>query len=128
MVLDNRDLNMVTWEQRALGGDRKFEDSQVLPPFPYADYARMLGLGSIRVDDPEQVGPAWEQALAADRPTLLQMVTDPDVPPLPPKSSAKQARNYLAALAKRDPDARATVIATAKEWWDGMFPPKAGPK
>ncbi|NLD53297.1 MAG: thiamine pyrophosphate-requiring protein [Burkholderiaceae bacterium] len=128
MVLDNRDLNMVTWEQRALGGDRKFEDSQVLPAFPYADYARMLGLGSIRVDDPEQVGPAWEQALAADRPTLLQMVTDPDVPPLPPKSSAKQARNYLAALAKRDPDARATVIATAKEWWDGMFPPKAGPK
>jgi pyruvate dehydrogenase (quinone) len=128
MVLNNRDLNMVTWEQRAMAGDPKFEDSQVLPAFPYAEYARMLGLGGIRVDDPERVGPAWDEALSADRPTLLEMVTDPDVPPLPPRSSGKQARNYLSALAKRDPDARGTVIATAKEWWDGMFPPKAGPK
>jgi pyruvate dehydrogenase (quinone) len=124
MVLNNRDLNMVTWEQRALGGDPKFEDSQVLPAFPHAEYARLLGLGGIRVDDPGQVGPAWEQALSADRPTLLEMVTDPNVPPLPPKPSTRQARNYLAALAKRDPDARGTVIATAKEWWDGMFPPR----
>ena len=124
MVLNNRDLNMVTWEQRALGGDPKFEDSQVLPAFPHAEYARLLGLGGIRVDDPGQVGPAWEQALSADRPTLLEMVTDPNVPPLPPKPSTRQARNYLSALAKRDPDARGTVIATAKEWWDGMFPPR----
>ena len=126
MVLNNRDLNMVTWEQRALSGDPKFEDSQALPLFPYADYARLLGLGGIRVDDPERVGAAWDEALAADRPTLLEMVTDPDVPPLPPNYSGKQARNYLSSLARRDPDAKGTVIATAKEWWDGMFPPRPG--
>jgi pyruvate dehydrogenase (quinone) len=128
MVLNNKDLNMVTWEQRALGGDPKFEDSQELPLFPYAEYARLLGLGGIRVDDPERVGAAWEEALAADRPTLLEMVTDPDVPPLPPNYSGKQARNYLSSLAKRDPEAKGTVIATAKEWWDGMFPPRPGPR
>jgi len=126
MVLNNRDLNMVTWEQRALAGDPKFEDSQVLPPFPYAEYARMLGLGGIKVDDRGQVGAAWEQALAADRPTVLEMVTDPDVPPLPPNASGKQARNFLASLARRDPDAKGTIVATAKEWWDGMFPPRSG--
>jgi pyruvate dehydrogenase (quinone) len=128
MVLNNRDLNMVTWEQRALAGDPKFQDSQELPLFPYAEYARLLGLGGIRVDDPERVGAAWDEALAADRPTLLEMVTDPDVPPLPPNYSGKQAKNYLASLARRDPDAKGTMIATAKEWWEGMFPPRSGPR
>ena len=124
MVLNNGDLNMVTWEQRALAGDPKFPDSQDLPLFPYARYARMLGLGGTKVDDPGKVGAAWDEALSADRPTLLEMVTDPDVAPLPPNYSGKQARNYLASLARRDPDAKGTVIATAKEWWDGMFPPR----
>ncbi|MBA3477275.1 MAG: thiamine pyrophosphate-requiring protein [Lautropia sp.] len=126
MVLNNGDLNMVTWEQRVLAGDPKFEDSQDLPLFPYAEYARMLGLGGIRVTDPAQVGAAWDEALAADRPTLLEMVTDPDVPPLPPNFSGKQARSYLASLARGDADARGTAIATAKEWWSGLFPSRSG--
>jgi pyruvate dehydrogenase (quinone) len=119
---------MVTWEQRALAGDPKFEDSQDLPLFPYAEYARMLGLGGIKVTDPSQVGSAWDEALAADRPTLLEMVTDPDVPALPPNFSSKQASNYLVSLARRDPDAKGTLIATAKQWWDGMFPPRGPSK
>ena len=126
MVLNNRDLNMVTWEQRALAGDPKFKDSQELPLFPHAEYARMLGLGGIKVTDPAQVGAAWDEALAADKPTLLEMVTDPDVPPLPPNFSGKQARGYLSSLARGDSDAKGTMIATAKEWWDGMFPPRSG--
>jgi len=128
MVLNNKDLNMVTWEQRALAGDPKFEDSQDLPLFPYAEYARMLGLGGIKVTDPAQVGPAWDEALAADRPTLLEMVTDPDVPALPPNFSTRQASNYLVSLARRDPDAKGTLIATARQWWDGMFPPRGPSK
>jgi pyruvate dehydrogenase (quinone) len=126
MVLNNGDLNMVTWEQRALAGDPKFKDSQDLPFFPHAEYARMLGLGGIKVTDPALVGEAWEEALAADRPTLLEMMTDPDVAPLPPNFVGKQARSYLTSLARGDPDAKGTMIATAKEWWDGMFPPRSG--
>ena len=78
--------------------------------------------------DPAQVGAAWDAALAADRPTLLEMVTDPDVPALPPKYSGKQARNYLVSLARRDPDAKGTIIATAKQWWEGVFPSRDQPK
>src|SRR5690606_11752706 len=84
MVLNNDDLNMVSWEQRISAGDPKFEISQDLPPFAYAEYARMLGLHGIRVDTPERVGPAWDEALAAGKPTLLEFVTDPNVPPVPP--------------------------------------------
>ncbi len=120
MVLDNGDLNMVTWEQRVMAGDPKFEVSQVLPSFDYAGYARMLGLRGLRVDTPEAVGPAWDQALQADRPTLLQMVADPNVPPLPPHVSAQQVKAYLRALLHRDPQAVETIVATAKEWWDGL--------
>ena len=119
MVLHNGDLNMVTWEERA-AGDPKFEDSQNLPPFPYAGYARMLGLHGIRVDRPDRIGAAWDEALAADRPVLLEMVTDPNVPPLPPHVDAKQARAYAQALLAGDPQAVEVVTATAREWWDGL--------
>jgi pyruvate dehydrogenase (quinone) len=123
MVLNNGDLNQVTWEQRAMEGDPKFSTSQDVPDFPYAEYAKLLGLGGIRVDRPDAIGPAWERAIAADRPTVLEMVTDPNVPPLPPHVSAKQAKAYLSALLNGDPDSVAMVIASAKEVWDGLFPP-----
>jgi pyruvate dehydrogenase (quinone) len=105
MVLNNRDLNQVTWEQRAMEGDPKFEGSQDLPDFPYARYAEMLGLVGIRVESPDQVGPAWDQALAADRPVVYEAVTDPEVPPLPPHITIEQAKALTSALVKGDPNA-----------------------
>ena len=124
MVLNNSDLNMVTWEQR-LAGDPRFATSQDLPFFPFAEFARSLGLHGIRVDRPEAIGPAWDEALASSVPTLLEVVTDPDVPPLPPHLTARQGREFLKALDKGDADATGIVKASAKEWWDGLFPPKA---
>jgi pyruvate dehydrogenase (quinone) len=125
MVLNNSDLNMVTWEQRLTAGDKKFEASQDLPAYPYAAQARLLGLHGIRVDAAEALGAAWDEAFAADRPAVLEVITDPNVPPIPPHVSAKQIRNYLTAVLKRDPDSIAMLKATAKEWWDGLFPPKS---
>lgn len=122
MVLNNGDLNQVTWEQRAMQGDPKFETSQNVPDFPYASYADLIGLQGMRVNRPEDVGPAWERALSANIPTLIEMVTDPDVPPLPPHISVKQAKAYLSALWQRDPDSLGIIKASAKEWWDGLFP------
>jgi pyruvate dehydrogenase (quinone) len=117
MVLNNGDLNQVTWEQRAMEGDPKLSASQDVPSFPYAEYARMLGLGGMRVDKPEDIGPAWEAALAADRPMVLEMVTDPSVPPLPPHITFKQAKSYLEALIKGDPDAIDVVKESARQVW-----------
>src|SRR5581483_7251820 len=84
LVLNNGDLNMVTWEQRVLAGDPKFTRSQNLPDFPYARYAEMLGLKGIRLDNPDRVAMAWEEALDADCPVVIDAVVDPEVPPLPP--------------------------------------------
>jgi pyruvate dehydrogenase (quinone) len=102
-VLNNGDLNQVTWEQRVLAGDPKLDASQVLPDFPYARYAELLGLGGVRVDAPGQVGPAWDQALASDRPFVLEAVTDPEVPPLPPHITLDQARKLSSAILRGDP-------------------------
>jgi pyruvate dehydrogenase (quinone) len=120
MVLNNGDLNMVTWEQRVSAGDPMFRDSQVLPAFPYAAYAKLLGLEGLRVDRPEAVAGAWEYALSADRPVLLEMVTDPDVPPLPPHVSAKQVKHYVKALLQGDTQARGIIVATLREAWDSL--------
>ena len=102
-VLHNDDLNQVTWEQRVMSGDARLEVSQQLPDFDYAGYARLLGLEGIRVESPDGVGEAWDQALEADRPTLLEFVTDPEVPPLPPHIRFEQAHGMAKALADRDP-------------------------
>jgi pyruvate dehydrogenase (quinone) len=105
LVLNNRDLNFVTWEQRGMQGEPKFQASQQLPDFSYADYARMLGLAGERVEDPEQLGAAWERAFASDKPFVLEAVVDPNIPPLPPQMVEKQREQYEAAIRKGDDEA-----------------------
>jgi pyruvate dehydrogenase (quinone) len=113
-LLNNADLNQVTWEQRVMNGDPKLEASQRLPEFDYAGYARLLGLHGIRIDAPDQVGPAWDEALAAGRPCLLECVTDPEVPPLPPHIRFEQAKGMAKALLKRDPASGAMIRQSLK--------------
>jgi len=103
-VLHNNDLNQVTWEMRAMEGAPKFEESQRLPDVSYEGFARSLGLHGLAVDNPGQVGPAWDQALAADRPTVLDLRTDPSIPPIPPHATFEQAKDAAMALLKGDPD------------------------
>ena len=114
LVLNNRDLNMVTWEQRALEGDPKFEASQDIPDFPYARYAELVGLKGVRVDSPEEIGDAWDEVLAADRPAILEAVTDPEVPPLPPHITFEQARHFVLAVARGDTGRRAFIEQSLK--------------
>jgi pyruvate dehydrogenase (quinone) len=103
LVLHNDDLNQVTWEQRVLSGDPKLEVSQDLPDFPYARYAELLGLTGIKVDSPDRVAGAWEEALSAGRPAVIEAITDPEIPPLPPHIRFEQASKMAQALAKGEP-------------------------
>ncbi len=104
-VLVNKDLNQVSFEQRALAGDRKNPATQTVPYVPAADFARLLGFEGIRVDRPEDVGPAWDRALAADKPVLLEFVTDPQITPLPPHVRWPQMKKTVKGLASGDEDA-----------------------
>ncbi|HTW12670.1 MAG TPA: thiamine pyrophosphate-requiring protein [Solirubrobacteraceae bacterium] len=115
MVLNNRDLNQVTWEQRAMNGDPKFPGSQDLPDFPYARYAELVGLKGIRVETADQVGPAWDEALACDRPVVLEVIADPEVPPLPPHISLEQAKAFASAIIGGDEHAKRIVKETIKQ-------------
>ena len=101
-VLHNDDLNQVTWEMRAMGGAPKFDESQRLPDVSYAGFAESLGLLAISVDDPEQLGDAWDRALAADRPTVLDVRVDPNIPPIPPHATLDQAISSAKAMIKGD--------------------------
>jgi pyruvate dehydrogenase (quinone) len=115
LVLANRDLNMVTWEQRVLAGDPKFEASQEVPAFEFARYAEMLGLTGIRVDNPDKIAPAWEQALSADRPVVLEAITDPEVPNLPPHISFEQAKKFMESMIKGEPNLAHILKQTFKD-------------
>jgi pyruvate dehydrogenase (quinone) len=122
LVLNNRDLNQVTWEQRAMSGDPKFEGSQNLPDFPYASYAEMLGLKGIRVERPDQVASAWQEALTSDRPVVYEAITDPEVPPLPPHITIAQAKALSSALLAGDPNAREIVKQSFKQKMEEFLP------
>jgi pyruvate dehydrogenase (quinone) len=124
MVLNNRDLNQVTWEMRAQDGDPKFEASQQIPDVSYARYADLLGLKGIFCDNPEKVASAWDEALAADRPVVLEFYTDPNVPPLPPHITLKQAKAFATSL-PQDPELGAVIKDTAKEVLSSLMPSRS---
>jgi pyruvate dehydrogenase (quinone) len=121
-VFNNRDLNQVTWEQRVMEGDPKIEATQNLPDVPYHKFAELIGLEGIFVDDPEQVGPAWDRALAAGRPVVLEVRTDPNVPPLPPHITLDQAKSFLSTLVKGDPDQGGVIASTARQVLSSVLP------
>jgi len=99
LILNNRDLSYVTWEQRAMEGEARFEASQVLPDIPYATYAQMIGLNGVRIERPEDIGAAWEAALTSDRPFVIDAVTDPNVPTIPPQPTQQVREKVEKALA-----------------------------
>jgi pyruvate dehydrogenase (quinone) len=114
LMLNNQELSYVTWEQRVMEGDPKFPPSQDIPDLPYAQIAELMGIKGIRVERPEQIGPAWDEALAADRPVVIDAVTDPTVPTLPPELKPAQVEKIESALSQGDPDA-ATVTERLKQ-------------
>jgi len=121
-VFNNEDLNQVTWEQRVMEGNPKFEASQDIPAVPYHKFAELIALKGIYVDDPKQVGAAWEEALAADRPVVVEFKTDPEVPPLPPHITLKQAKAFASTLLEGDPSERSVIRGTARELLASVLP------
>lgn len=124
LVLNNQDLNQVTWEQRVMEGDPKFEASQDIPDVPYHRFAELIGLRGIFVDDPAQIGPAWDAALASDRPVVLEVKTDPEVPPLPPHITLAQAKAFASTLIEGDPEEGSVIIGAARQILGSVLPGK----
>jgi pyruvate dehydrogenase (quinone) len=125
-VLHNNDLNQVTWELRAMGGSPEFLPSQQLPDFPYAGYARSLGLHAITVEKPEQVAPAWDEAMRADRPCLVEFVTDGSVPPIPPHATWDQMEKALESVVRGDADRVDVIKQGVKAKLQDFLPGGAG--
>ncbi len=121
-VFNNEDLNQVTWEQRVMEGDPKFDASQQIPNVPYHRFAELIGLKGIYVDKPERLGAAWDEAMAADRPVVLEVKTDPEVPPLPPHITLKDAKNFAETLIKGDPDEGGVIKGSARQILSSILP------
>ena len=123
MVLNNEDLNQVTWEERVQLGDGKTPLTQTIPDFPYHKYAELLGFKGIYCDDPEKVGAAWDEALTSDCPVIMNMKADPNVPPLPPHITLKDAKNFVTMMAD-EPELASVLKNSAKQVLAGLLPGK----
>jgi pyruvate dehydrogenase (quinone) len=123
MVLNNRDLSQVTWEERVQLGTGKTESTQSIPDFAYHQYAEMLGLKGIVVRDPDHLAAAWRDALSADRPVVLNVYTDPNVPPLPPHITPQDAKNFM-TMTLNEPERGSVVKNTARQVLARVLPGK----
>ena len=123
MVLNNEDLNQVTWEERVQLGDGKTPLTQTIPNFPYHEYAELLGLKGIYCDDPERIGAAWDEALASNCPVIMNMKADPNVPPVPPHITLKDAKNFVTMMAD-EPELGSVIKNSAKQMLAGLLPGK----
>ncbi|MBP1294243.1 thiamine pyrophosphate-requiring protein [Bradyrhizobium elkanii] len=121
-VFNNEDLNQVTWEQRIINGDPKFDASQQIPNVSYSRFAELIGLRGIYVDSPQVLSSAWEQALASEMPVVLEVKTDPEVPPLPPHITLQQAKNFSLALLKGDPNEGGVIRGAARQVLESILP------
>ena len=120
-VLNNQDLNQVTWEQRIMEGNPRFVASQQIPDVAYHRFAELIGLKGIFVDDPDDLENAWKDALSSDRPVVLEVKTDPEVPPLPPHITFEQAKAYMSVMIKGDPDEMGVIAGSAKQIFSNIF-------
>jgi len=123
-VFNNEDLNQVTWEQRIMEGNPKFEGSQNIPNVPYHKFAEMIGLVGIYCDKDEDVAFAWQKAFAADRPVILEFKTDPEVPPLPSHITFDQAKHFVTTAVKGDPNEGSMLLGAAKQVLSSILPHK----
>ncbi len=121
-VWNNEDLNQVTWEQRIMEGFPKFETTQSIPNVPYHKFAELIGLKGIYVDDPDKMGAAWDEALAAEVPVVLEVKTDPEVPPLPPHITFEQAKGLMNTLQQGDPDAGGMIKGAVDQMLASVLP------
>ncbi|GAA0890509.1 thiamine pyrophosphate-requiring protein [Fulvivirga kasyanovii] len=122
LILNNGDLNQVTWEQRVLVGDPKFETSQNIPDFPYAEYGRLLGFESIKLEKPEDIAEGLDRALLAQRPVVIEAMVDPSVPPLPPHIKISQAKAFASSVIKGDENAWDMIKQTYKDAVESYLP------
>lgn len=121
-VFNNQDLNQVTWEQRVMEGNPKFEATQNIPDVPYHRFAELIGLKGIFIDRPEDLPAAWDEALSSNLPVVLEVKTDPEVPPLPAHISFEQARNFAATLIKGDPEEGRLIAGAARQLAASLLP------
>lgn len=122
LVLNNQDLNQVTWEQRAMEGDPKFDASQEIPYVPYHAYAEMIGLKGIRVDRADQIENAWREAFAADRPVVIDAMTDPEEPPIPPHVTFAQMQAMAKSFALAPKEGFPAAVEAVREFAEELLP------
>ena len=125
-VANNRDLNQVTWEMRIESGVPKYPGSQDLPDFPYARYAELIGLRGVRVDRAEDLGAAWDEVLHADRPAVIEVMTDANISMLPPHIKPEQMKAFASAMLHGDPDEGPVLVQSVKGVLAGLFPGEHG--
>lgn len=101
VIIKNNVLGQIKWEQIVFLGNPEYGCE--LQDINFAQYAEACGGLGLRVERPEEIRPALERAIRSGRPALVEVVVDPNEPPMPPKVTVAQAAHFAEALAKGTP-------------------------
>ncbi len=121
-VFNNEDLNQVTWEQRVMEGNPKFEASQTIPNVPYHKFAELIGLKGIYVDDPQRMGAAWDEALASSVPVVLEVKQRPRGAAAARRSSPPAGTELHVDAGQGRPQERHLLVDTARQVLSSVLP------
>jgi len=102
VLIKNNTLGQIKWEQMVFLGNPEYQCA--LQPIDFAAFARACGGLGHTVTDPRELRNVLQQALRADRPTLVECVTDQFEPPMPAEAKPKQGLHLAEALARGEPN------------------------
>jgi pyruvate dehydrogenase (quinone) len=108
-VNNNGALGQILWEQMVLGYPEfgvRFQR-----PMSFAPFAQSCGGLGLRVEKAGEVEPAVREALAHPGPALVDVMVNPDEPPLPGKVTYEQAKGFAQAWLRGQPR-KATMATT----------------
>jgi pyruvate dehydrogenase (quinone)/pyruvate oxidase len=113
IVIKNNVLGQIKWEQMVFLGNPEYVCE--LQPIDFAAVAKGFGVQSFTIDDPKQCGATLQKALATPGPVLVEAVVDPHEPPMPPKVTLSDAKNFAEALARGTPAAGKIALTVASD-------------
>ena len=121
IVLRNNTLGLIKWEQMIYLGNPEFGVD--LHPIDFVKVAEACGLHGVRIEDPKKCGKQLEDALALDGPVLVECLTDPLEPPMPPKATKAEMKHLAQSLLGGERDRVRIALTMARQAMDeALFP------
>jgi pyruvate dehydrogenase (quinone)/pyruvate oxidase len=113
VIIKNNVLGQIKWEQIVFLGNPEY--GVELHEIDFAKFAEACGGLGFTVTEPDDLKPTFERAIASGRPAVVQVVVDPNEPPMPAKVTLRQAEHFAEAMIKGQPNRKQIALTLFRD-------------